>query len=188
MQLPLQITFRNFERSNAVENKVKERAEDLDRCYNRITSCRVIIEALHKHHHRGNQFHVRVDLTVPEGELVANREPDAHHAYTDVYVAVRDAFDAAHRQLAEHAWRERGDVKTHAVPPHGRVSGLNQASNYGTIETSDGRQVYFHRNSLVDADFDKLSVGAELRFHETAGDHGPQASTVHIVGKHHVVG
>ena len=114
MHLPLQITFRNIEHSDALEAKVRERADDLDHCYGRIMSCRVIIEALHKHHRNGNQFHVRIDLTVPEAELIANREPDEHHAYTDVHVAIRDAFDAMRRQLEDYAQRERGEVKTHA--------------------------------------------------------------------------
>lgn len=188
MQLPLQITFRNLERSDAIEAKVRERADELDQFHNHIMSCRVIIEALHKHHRRGNQFHVRVDITAPEGEIIASREPDDHHAYTDVFVAIRDAFDATRRQLEDQVRRGRGQVKAHEVAPHGRVAELNLAGNYGRIETSDGRLVYFHRNSVIDGDFDQLRVGAELRFSEEAGDHGPQASTVHVVGKHHIVG
>ena len=186
MKLPLQVVFRNMEASAAVEAKIRERAEQLERLYDQIMSCRVVVEAHHKHHHQGNLYHARVDLKVPEAEIVASREPDEHHAHEDVFVAVRDAFDAVRRRLEDYARRRRGQVKPHAVPPHGRVADLYP--EHGKIETADGRLVYFHRNSVIDADFDKLSIGTEVRFVEEAGELGPQASTVYVVGKHHVVG
>jgi len=188
MQLPLQITFRNMDPSAAIEAKIRERADKLERYSAHIISCRVAVEALHRHHERGNHFHVRVDVTAPGAELVANREPDEHHAYTDVYVAVRDAFDTLRRQLEEYERRRSRSVKSHAVPAHGRVTELHPAEDYGRIETREGRLVYFHRNSLLGADFDQLSIGTEVRFDEEAGERGPQASTVRLMGKHHVVG
>lgn len=187
MKMPLQIAFRNLERSEAVEAKIRERAEKLDTYCDRIMGCRVVVEAQHKHHHRGNHYHVRVDVTVPDGEFVASREPDEHHAYTDVYVAIRDAFDTTRRQLEDYVRRQDRRVKTHEAPPHGKLVELYPSEGYGRIETSEGRLVYFHRNSLVDADFDKLAVGSEVRFSEEQGERGPQASAVYVVGKHHVV-
>ena len=117
MQIPLQITFRNLKRSPAVEAEVRQYAERLDKFYNRITSRRVVIEERHKHHQQGNHFHVSLDVTVPGGELVASREPDEHHRYTDVHVAIRDAFDAMRRQLEDYVRKRDGRVKTHAPPP-----------------------------------------------------------------------
>lgn len=187
MQLPLQVTFRNMDPSEAIESRVRSEAEKLDQLYERIMRCSVVVEAHHKHHHKGNIYHVRVDLTVPGNELVADREPEKHHAHEDVYVAVRDAFNAARRQLKEYASRSRREVKTHEVPPHGKVSELFRDEGYGRIESSDGRHIYFHENSILNADFDKLEVGTEVRFVEEEGDQGPQASTVKVVGKHHVV-
>lgn len=186
MQLPLQVVFRNMEPSATVEAKIRERAEQLERIYPHIMSCRVAVEAHHKHHHQGNLYHARVDLKVPDAEIVASRDPGEHHAHEDVYVAVRDAFDAIDRRLEDYARRRRGQVKPHEVPPHGRVAELYP--DYGKIETTDGRLVYFHHNSVVDADFAALKIGTEVRFVEEAGELGPQASTVYVVGKHHVVG
>jgi len=103
MQIPLQITFRHMKRSPALEAEVREHADRLDKFHDRIMSCRVVIEERHQHHRQGNHFHVSLDLTVPGSELVASREPDAHHAYTDVHVAVRDAFDSMRRQLEDYA-------------------------------------------------------------------------------------
>lgn len=118
MQLPLQITFRNVEPSEAIEARIRKEAKRLERFYDRIMGCRVVVELPHKHHHKGNLYHVRIDLTVPGGELVVNREPAQHQAYRDLYVAIRDAFDAVQRQLEDYVRRQRGDVKTHEVPSH----------------------------------------------------------------------
>jgi ribosome-associated translation inhibitor RaiA len=87
---------------------------ELEKVFDRITSCRVMIEAPHQHQRKGRLFHVRVDLTVPGGELLVRRDPAEHHAHKDVYVAIRDAFDAAVRQLEDHARKLRGDVKSRA--------------------------------------------------------------------------
>lgn len=185
MQLPIQITFRDVERSEAMEAAIREKAEKLDQFYDHIMSCRVVVEPAHKHHHQGNLYHVRIDITVPDDELVVSREPGQDHAHEDAYVAVRDAFDAARRQLKEYVARRRRRVKTHEAPPFGWISELNPQEGYGRIHTPDGREIYFHRNSVVDGDFDTLTLDHEVRFVEEEGDQGPQASTVHVVGKHH---
>ena|SRR3989344_1663050 len=109
MQTPLQVTFRDVPPSEAVETRVREKADKLDRYYDRIMGCHVVIEMSQRHKHQGKLHSVRIDLTVPGAELVAN---NAEHE--DVYVAVRDAFDAIARQLEDYARRQRGDVKARA--------------------------------------------------------------------------
>ena len=186
MQQPLQIVFRNIPESEAVSARIRERVARLNRLCADVVSCRVAIELGDKHHHQGGLYHVRVDLKVPDAELVSSRAPDQHHAHEDAHVAVRDAFDALERQLLEHLRKRSGEVKHHEVPPHGRISELHD--DHGRIETSDGRSVYFHRNSVLDAEFDELAVGAEVWFAEERGELGPQASSVHVLGKHHIAG
>ena len=83
---------------------------------------------------------------------------------------------------------QRGDVKTHEVPPHGQISKLVLEEDYGIITSADNREVFFHRNSVIDADFDDLAIGAEVRFTEQQDEQGARASTVHVIGKHHIVG
>ncbi len=187
MKLPLQITFRNMEKSTAMEADVRVKAEKLDEFCAEIMSCRVMVESHHRHHHEGNQYHVRIDLTVPGAELVARREPSAHHAYTDVYVAIRDAFDNMRRQLEDYARRRRGEVKHHQEPSHGHISEINREQGYGRIATSDNREIYFHSHSVINAKFAQLDVGVEVSYAEEQGEQGPQASTVRVVGKHHYV-
>ena len=166
MQMPLQVTFRNMEPSEAVEAKIRERAAKLDLFYDRLMGCRVIVEAPHGRHHQGKLYHVRVDLTVPGGELVVSREPAARHSHEDVYVAVRDAFNAAERRLADYARRQRGEVKVREVSPHARVSKLFPEEGYGFIATPDGSEIYFHEHSVLDGAFSRLRVGTEVQFAE----------------------
>lgn len=182
-----QITFRDIPPSDAIETRIRERAERLERFYEGIIGCHVVVEAPHRHQHKGTLYRVRIDLTVPGGELVVNRAPAEHHAHEDVYVAIRDAFDAAERRLEDYARRQRGQVKRHEPPPLGRVVRLFPEERYGFVETGDGREVYFHANSVLDEAFDRLEVGSEVRVAvaEGEGERGPQATTVALVGKHH---
>ncbi len=186
MKQELQITFRDIPKSDAIEADIREKAAKLDQFYDSIMSGRVIVEAPHGHHHKGKLYHVSIDLTVPDGELVVNRSP-GNHAHEDVYVAIRDAFNAIRRKLQDYARKQRGKVKVHETAPHGRVSELVLDEDHGIIQTMDGREIYFHRNSIVDADFKSLNIGDEVRFVEEVGEKGPQASTVYKIGKHHIV-
>ena len=188
MQIPLQITFRHMETSEALEAKIREKVDMLERFAEHITSCRVTVEAPHQNQQQGNLFNIKVDITLPGHEIVAARHPDKHQAHQDPYVALRDAFNAARRQLEDYVRKRKGNVKTHEVPPHGRVKTLYPHEDYGVIETPDGREIYFHRNSVLETDFDKLQEGDSVHFNEEMGDNGPQASSVHVEGKHHVRG
>jgi cold shock CspA family protein/ribosome-associated translation inhibitor RaiA len=183
MQIPLEISFRNVPSSPGLEADIREKAAKLEEFYDRITSARVVVETPHRRHRQGKLFHVRIDLRVPGREIVVSREPVGHHAYEDVHVAIRDAFDAAKRQLEDYVREVRGSVKTHEPSPRGRIARLHPEDDYGFIVTPDGREVYFHRHSVLDAGFDRLSVGDEVRFAEEAGEQGPQASTVHLAGE-----
>jgi cold shock CspA family protein len=184
MQIPLKINFHGLDRSEALEASVREWAAKLDSVYPRIQRCEVAIEAPHRHQRQGRQFHVRIDITVPDGEIVVSRDPGPAQAHEDPFVAVRDSFRAARRQLDDHVRRHlRGDVKTHEGPAHGRVTFLDAEREWGTLEADDGRPIYFHRNSVLGG-VEKLELGHEVRFAEEAGDKGPQATTVAPVGAH----
>ena len=188
MQLPLQITFRDIPPSEAIEAKIRQQIEKLNRFYDRIISCRVMIQAPHRHHHQGTIYHVRIDLTVPQGELVINRNPSQNHAHEDLYVAIRDAFAAAQRRLKSYAAVQRNETKIHEIPSHGRVISLLPEDGYGFIETAEGDEVYFHQNSLLNCALRDLEVGSEVRLIEHMGDKGLQASSVRLIGKHHLHG
>jgi len=181
LRLPIQITFRHMEPSAALEARVRELADHLDHLSSQIMHCHVTIEAPHRHHRQGKLYEVHIDLTVPGDEIVVSKAHGNQHSHEDPYVALRDAFRAAERQLEDFEREHRQDVKHHEAWPSGWISTLSPVEDFGRIETSDGRSVYFHRNSLVDADFDRLTTGTEVRFLEEAGERGPQASSVKLV-------
>jgi len=117
MQIPLQVTLQDIPHSAAVEGRIQQKAAKLGQFYDRIMGCRVVVESPQRHRHKGKLYSVHIDLTVPGSELVANR---AQHE--DIYVAIRDAFDAMTRQLEDHVRRQRGEVKNHAEPSRQRAS------------------------------------------------------------------
>jgi cold shock CspA family protein/ribosome-associated translation inhibitor RaiA len=207
MKIPLQITFRNMPPSESIEKNILQKAAKLELFCKPITSCRVTVEAPHRHHHKGKSYQVRIDLTAPGTEIVINRaskrlkatelrlsEPperklaESHAtskqgAHEDVYVVIRDAFNAAGRRLQDYVRRQSGAVKVHEPAAHARVSKLFPLEGYGFLNTPDGREIYFHGNSVLEPGFDHLDIGAEVHFIEEQGEKGPQASTVRFAGK-----
>lgn len=200
---PVQTAFRNTRHSDAAVARIQEEADKLSRFFDRITSCRVIVEVPHRHHRRGDAFHIRIELGVPGRELVVAHEPalrpvvqeedagqrrkhmEVNGPHKDVFVAIRDAFLAMRRQLQDYVHCLRQEVKMHHPAPHGRVVGLRPEKDHGFIETPDGREIYFHRNSLLNTTFEHLAIGSEVSFTEEAGDNGPRAGAVRLAGKHH---
>ena len=181
----LQVNFRNMPPSAAVETRIRKYLGKIEDFYHQIISCRVMIEAPHKHHHHGNLYHVRICISVPHGEIIVNRQPSKRQSHQDIYVAIRDAFNAAKRELDNFVRVQRHQTKNHTIPPYGRIAALFPDEGYGFIETPDGEEIYFHYNSLLNGDFQKLDIGKEVRFHPEAGDKGPQASVVKLIGKKH---
>lgn len=186
MQKPLEIRFHRMEPSPAIEARIREKAAELERFFERITSCRVTVEKEHRHHHQGNLFRVRLDIGVPGREIAISHTGPRDHAHEDVYVALRDAFNAAVRRLEDHAREQRGKVKRHAAPLHGTVRMIDLEGGFGFVETGQG-EVYFHRNSVVEGAFERIEPGAEVRLEvaERESGEGWQATSVHPVGKHH---
>jgi len=159
MNVPLQIIFRNMEPSPGLEAVVRRRTDQLNRFCDHVMGCQMVIDIPHKHHHHGNQYHVRLNLTVRGEELVVNREPAGHSATHDLEAAVGQAFDTAGRLLEEYVRRRRKDVMVHAGPPHSKVRLVLPGQDHEFLETADGREGYFHRHSLVGADFDAWCRG-----------------------------
>jgi len=201
VKLPVQITFRNMDRSEAIEEWIRAEAAKLDTFYNRIMRCRVAIEVPHRHHRKGSSYHLRIDLTVPGEEIVVKRQPSLSHRvqqlgeteikkhlelatpHKNLRLAINDAFKAASRQLQDYARRQRGDVKSHAPLRLARVSKILPDEGYGFLTSDDNRGIYFHKNSVLNRAFSRLKVGTVVRFLEEPGEKGPQASTVCIASR-----
>ena len=182
MQTPLQITFRGIPQSDPIESYVRTRAEKLERFSSRITGCHVMIETPHRHKSHGHHHRVRIDILVPGSELVITRDPPERKNQEDLYASIDAAFDDAQRVLEDHVRTQRGDTKPRETPSrYGRVAKLYGYEGYGFIETAEGEEVYFHKNSVLHGAFDRLAIGTRVRFVEESGEKGPQASTVALV-------
>lgn len=184
MQTQPQVSFDDIPIDERVRATAYDHIDELDRKYGRLTGCHVVIAQPHRHHRRGSLYSVRIDMAVPGGEIVVNRDHHLDHAHEDVYVALRDAFLAARRRLEDHARRIRGATKPHLPRAQGRVSQLFPLQGYGFIETPDGREIYFHRHAISDQDFRIVDIGSPVFFSEEEGDQGPQAAFVQLVHPH----
>jgi len=183
MQIPLEITFRDVEKTPELDTLIRQKAAKLDKICDHINSCRVVVEKLQKHQSTGQPFRVRLDLKVPPGhELVVSRDPSKGNLHLDLPAEIRWAFEAMERQLIELLDKLKRDVKTH---PYQQVQGVIERlfteNGTGFIRTVDGREVYFHRNSVLHDGYTQLKIGTGVRFSEEMGEKGPQASSVQIV-------
>lgn len=201
MKFPLQITFRDIRPSETIEEWIRAEADKLDRFYKGVVGCRVAIGTPHRHHRSGNRYHIRIDLTVPGGEIVVKREPSLSHRvgqlgetilkknlevktrHKSLRVAINDAFKAVARRLQDYARHQRGDVKSHSPVQLARVSKILPDEGYGFLTSDDSRGIYFHKNSVLNREFGRLKVGTRVSFIEELGEKGPQASTVRIASK-----
>jgi cold shock CspA family protein/ribosome-associated translation inhibitor RaiA len=183
MQVPLNMTFRNVAKNDAIERLINKQVIKLERVCDHIVSCRIAVEKPQEHQKSGNPFRVRIDITVPpEHELVVIREAGEGDLHEQLPTVIRDAFGAMRRQLGKLVEKQRRDVKTH---PEQEVAGfvirLFREQGYGFIKSLDGHEVYFHKNSLPGNDFEHLETGTGVQWVEEEGDKGPQASTVRVV-------
>jgi cold shock CspA family protein/ribosome-associated translation inhibitor RaiA len=184
VQTPLELSFNNMDASDAAKAMVSERAARLDERFDGITSCHVWIDAERRSASgataRNISYDVRIELRVPGTELAVNAKPGDVRAHTDLRIAIRDSFDAMERQLESYAERLRREVKSHGAPLQGKVLRLFPAQGYGFIATTDGREIYFHRNSVTEDGFASLDVGAPVQLTVVDGEspEGPQATTV----------
>ena len=145
MQVPLRISFHNMERTEDIEAQIREKIAKLEKFCDRITSCHVMIDEPHQHHRQGNQCQVRIQIAVPQRELVVDRQLPQHQSAEDLRVALREAFDEMRRQLADYELRRQleddihqlcGQTKQHVEPVHDRVDQVFPDANDGSIESS----------------------------------------------------
>lgn len=175
MIIPLQITGRDVELTEAIEESIRQKAKKLELFYDQIMRCKVVVEAPHRRRRKGVLYNVRIDIKVPDEELVIKKELNE-----DLYVAIRDAFDSARRKLQDYSNQRRGEVKYRGQPPRAWVSKLFPDKGYGFLSTWDGQEIYFHRNSVLGDKFANLEIGTQVRYVADLGEKGLQATTVRV--------
>ena len=186
MKIPPEITYRNLEKTEAIDNLVREKIAKLEQFCDYINSCHVVVEKAHENPSSGSPYRVSIDLTVPHSrEIAVVENPDTGKQYPPLEAVIRDAFEAARRQIVSLSTEQQGERKSH---PEQRmdavVTKLFPEGGYGFIKAIDtGKEIYFHRNSVTNDDFERIEVGTGVRYKEIEGEMGPQATTVQIIDK-----
>jgi cold shock CspA family protein/ribosome-associated translation inhibitor RaiA len=186
MDKPLEIAFHGVSSSPQIEAEIRDHIEKLEHRFGHLIGCRVAVELLQRQHKTGNLYEIHIEMQVPGGELVVSREPHRpreKYAHPDLHVSLRDAFQAATRQLTEYKRRLSGEIKRHEEALVGQVSQLYPVEDHGFILTNEGTQLYFHRNSMTESDFDKLRIGDRVHFTAEDGDTGPMVHRQWQAGK-----
>lgn len=185
MQTPVEIDFRGITATPEMHEQVARYLAQLEQRYGRITAGRVVVKGPGGHHRTGGLYEISIHVALPDGrEVHVDRTPQVDERHGQWRFALHDAFRHARRQLQDEVRRLEGKVKQHDGPPIGTVTKLDPSGEFGFLETADGREYYFHRNSVLDGGFDRLSLGRLVTFAEEMGEKGPQASTVRPLGKH----
>lgn len=181
MQIAPEIIFHDVDRSAWVENYIVERLGRLERFAEGITRCRVTLAQEVASHNKGNRYSVMVEVRLPPNhDLAAKKQKVIREMHTQLPALINEAFGAIESQVKKTAQLRRAQVKTHDSEPRGLVASLSP-EGYGFIKSFDNQEVYFHRNSVLHGDFERLAVGTEVRFSPEEGEKGLQASSVQVI-------
>lgn len=180
MQVPLELSFQHIEPEDEIKDYVRERVDYLGQLYDGITSCRVHIALPQYSKQSGHSYAITIEVRVPGTELVVSDRKGDRPEHQYLRTALRDAFAIIERDLKIYRQKMRGEVKTVEGMLQGKIVEIRHDRDFRQIQANDGRLIYFHRNSVVDGDFDALKSGetVELVARHDDSEIGPQASTV----------
>ena len=176
--MELQVEARNLEMRKVWQDKIDEEKSRLERHHaGFINHLRVTIEGTA--HHKEGGYELRVVASIPNDTVVVKRKGEK------VVPLVVDAFNTLGMQLKEHQRKRRQSFKTtpevaKSISSEGIVKSIYPYESYGFIVTSQGREIYFHENSLKDINMNQLSEGDGVKFGEAEGDKGPCATWVRV--------
>lgn len=178
---PFQVRYRNVPAAASLEHAIQRKVEDLWKTCPEIMDCQVLVERSSPEQVHGNLFHVRIEAAVPHADpLIVSHHHPRRLALKNARTAVEDAFAAMHRVAAEYRDRLHRDTRPRHHALQGEVSALSPGTDSGRIVTPDGKEIYFHRNSLKHGDYDQLETGSAVSFEEEMGEEGPQAVFVKV--------
>ncbi len=200
MLLPPKIVFHNVPPDPEVEERIKKEITKLESYYDQIHRCRVVIDIPHRHHGAASPYRIRIELTVPHGEIAVTQEPslyrtqkkihvsshrkqdEAHPMHRSVISTINEVFDTARRRLQDYARKQRGDTKTRIGPSHGRVIRVLSKKGIGYLKSEQGRVIPF-RLENVQTSIKSLKAGNKVAFAETVGEKGEEAVAVWSIRK-----
>lgn len=176
MSIPLEITMLDIEKTAPIEERIQQKVEKMSQFYDRIESCKVVVEEPQKHKHQGKLYNVRIEVNVPGKLLIVNKHPNE-----DLYVAIRDSFLAMYRQVEDYSQKIRGEKKNHFDMKRGSIDRL--FTDYGFIRTPEGAEYYFHESNVQSPAFEELKIGSLVSFIEVQSGDTMQAGHVSANGK-----
>lgn len=186
MQIPIEIAFHNHPKSDWAESEIRDHVARLEDIYDRLTTCRVRVDQRANNANSTIPPVVRIEISVPGKDIVVAHEPDhlqRKFQTPDLRNAINEAFRIAERRLTQYKGQleDRSAAGQDAASAYlGQVAEITPARDYGFLLTASGGLLYFHRNSVLSGDFDRLKVGSEVYYVEEAGDTGPIASRVRV--------
>ena len=188
MQVPLEVAFHNIDSSEWAEQEIRERVADLEKIYDRLTSCRVRVDQRAKNNNGTIPPVVHIELGIPgRPDLVVSHEPDhlmRKYQRPDLHKAINEAFRIAERRLVDLKEQRDGRTKEpHHDGPNqalGQIAEIDPGGEFGFLLTKEGALLYFHRNAMLSGDFDDLRRGHEVYYVDAMGDTGPIASKVRV--------
>mgnify|MGYP006304444239 CR=1 FL=1 len=184
MQVPLEVSFQGVDRSEPLDGIIAERVAKLDQICDNLISCHLAVE-VDQHDQSGDTYRIRIDMRMPPGhEIVVRHQPGGKDSNISLATRLISTFDRAERALRKQVEKQHGKVKRHpAQEVVAIIDRLFPDDGYGFLKGVDGRQYYFHRNSVLNGDFDRLKQGTGVHFTPEVGEDGMQASSVRIVDK-----
>ncbi len=188
VQVPVEIAFHNIESIPWAEEEIRARVAKLEKIFERLVTCRVRVDQRANKSSRNIPPVVRIEIGIPgRKDLVVSHEPDyLQHKFQspDLHNAINEAFRIAEDRLSEYKrqLQERSKEPFHVIENQmlGQVADIDPSGDFGFILTSTGSMLYFHRNSVLSGDFDKLRRGTQVHYIEEMGDTGPTASKVRV--------
>lgn len=188
MQAPIEIAFHNIEKADWAEDAIRDHVARLEQMFDRLTTCRVRVDQRANNSNNTIPPVVRIELSVPgHRDIVVAHEPDhlqRKFQAPDLHNAINEAFRIAERRLGQFKdqLKDRTAAGRHEAANGmlGQIVEITPAQDFGFLLTASGGLLYFHRNSVLVGDFDRLEVGDQLHYVEDMGDTGPIATKVRV--------
>src|SRR3974377_1535346 len=185
MQTPPEIVFEGLPATAQINDVINTHLAQLEARWGAITCCHVFVKGPGQRHRKSGLYDVHIRLALPDGrEVNVTRTPPADERHSDLTFAVDDAFKHARRQLQDQVRRMQGHIKDHQSFATATVARIDPSGEFGFLETADGQEIYFHRNSVVGHGASSLQVGSRVTYVEEPGEKGPQATTAKVMGNH----
>lgn len=175
-----EITFPDFEPSEAIKTDIEKYLKKVEQFYDKVIFCHVWVRAPHRHQ-RKHIYHINIQLDIPGEDIIINNEPEKDYSHIDIHVAIRDAFGALRKILMKKIKTKKTKIKTFETHEYGFIKSFDPIQEFGFIVDSLGREIYFHKNSILNFNAHELKPGLKVRYNEELGDKGQHVTSMHIV-------